>query len=119
MRERLPFFFGSLAFCYIHHGAGEFSKIAGIVENRMTYDMDVLDSPIGHQQSMLKIERHPVLRCMIDYLLNTPSVEGMSALEYQIYGRLVSPGVFEDAKAFFRPVEFSAGNIPTETARCG
>jgi hypothetical protein len=75
VRERLAFFFRSPVFGHIDHGAGVFSKIAEIVENRMTYDMDVLDSPIGHQQSFLKIKNPPLLSRVIDGLASKVSIE--------------------------------------------
>jgi hypothetical protein len=91
--ERLPFFFRSTMFGHIDHGAGAgvFSKIPEIVENRMTYDMDVLDSRIGHQQSFLKIKNPPLLSRVIDGFASKVSIEWMSTLKYQLYRRLVSP----------------------------
>ena len=41
----------------------------------------------------------------------------MSTLEHKIYCWLIGSVAFEDAKAFLRPVEFPAGNIPAKTAR--
>src|SRR6202030_1937563 len=40
----------------------------------------------------------------------------MSSLEHELYCRLISRVAFKDAKGFLRPVEFPAGDIPTETA---
>jgi hypothetical protein len=47
--ERLPFFLRPPAVGHIHHGSHEFNEIVGLVENRMTYNVDVLDFSIGHQ----------------------------------------------------------------------
>jgi hypothetical protein len=66
---------------------------------------------------MFKIETLPVLRCTIDCLLDLGSVGRMSSLEHKIYCWLIGSVAFEDAKAFLRPVEFPAGNIPAKTAR--
>src|SRR5260370_18672518 len=41
----------------------------------------------------------------------------MSSLEHELHSRLIGSVAFKDAKGFLRPVEFPAGNIPTETAR--
>src|SRR4029077_20625559 len=40
----------------------------------------------------------------------------MSSLEHELHCRLISRVAFKDAKGFLRPVEFPAGDIPTETA---
>src|SRR5260370_31425764 len=40
----------------------------------------------------------------------------MSSLEHELHCRLISRIAFKDAKGFLRPVEFPAGDIPTETA---
>src|SRR6266436_59054 len=66
---------------------------------------------------MFKIEILPFLCCAVDCLLNTSSVVRMSSLEYELHCWLIGSVAFEDAKSFLRPVEFPAGNIPTETAR--
>jgi len=55
----------------------------------MTYDMNVLDFSIGHQQLMFKIEILPVLRCPVDCFLNTGSIVWMSSLHHEIYRRLI------------------------------
>src|SRR6267143_6029577 len=66
---------------------------------------------------MFKIEAPPLLRRAVDGLLNAGSVVWMSSLEYELHCRLIGSVAVKDAKGFRRPVEFSAGNIPTETAR--
>src|SRR5580700_5745121 len=66
---------------------------------------------------MFKIESLPFLRCAVDGLLNARSVVWMSSLEHELHCRLIGAVAFKDAKRFLRPVEFSAGNIPTEAAR--
>src|SRR6267142_5280141 len=66
---------------------------------------------------MFKIQILPFLRGTVDYLLNACSVVWMSSLEYELHCRLISSVAFKNAKGFLRPVEFPAGNIPTETAR--
>src|SRR5580693_1436211 len=40
----------------------------------------------------------------------------MSSLEHELHCRLISRVAFKDAKGFLRPVEFPAGDIPTEAA---
>src|SRR6266436_5771690 len=66
---------------------------------------------------MFKIEILPFLRCAVDCLLNTSGVVWMSSVEHKLHCRLIGSVAFKDAKGFFRPVEFPAGNTPTETAR--
>src|SRR6266566_7004655 len=66
---------------------------------------------------MFKIEILPFLRRTVDCLLNTSSVVWMSSLEHELHCRLIGLVAAEDTKGFLRPVEFPAGNIPTETAR--
>src|SRR5437899_3223677 len=66
---------------------------------------------------MLKIQILPFLRRTVECLLNVGSVVWMSSSEYELPGRLFGSVAFKDAKGFLRPVEFPAGNIPTETAR--
>ncbi len=66
---------------------------------------------------MFKIAILPFLRCTVDCLLKRDSVVWMSSLEHELHCRLIGLVAAEDAKGFLRPVEFPAGNIPTETAR--
>src|SRR4051794_24298279 len=66
---------------------------------------------------MFKIEILPFPRCAVDRLLNADSVVRMSSAEHELRCRLIGSVAFKDAKGFLRPVEFPAGNIPTETAR--
>src|SRR5258708_7017531 len=66
---------------------------------------------------MFKIEILPFLRCAVESLLNAGSVVWMSSVDHELHCRLIGSVAFKDAKGFLRPVEFPAGNIPTETAR--
>src|ERR1700720_5015244 len=65
---------------------------------------------------MFKIEILPFLHCAVDSLLNPGSVVRMSSLKHELHRRFVGWIPVEDAKGFLRPVEFPAGDIPTETA---
>src|SRR6267154_5266177 len=65
---------------------------------------------------MFKIEILPFPHCAVDSLLNPGSVVWMSSLEHELHRRFVGWIAFKDAKGLLRPVEFPAGNIPTETA---
>src|SRR3984893_15702034 len=66
---------------------------------------------------MLKIEILSLLRCTIEYLSDQRSVRWVSSGKDQFQSRF-SPSVrFKDAKAFLRPVNLPAGNIPAEAAR--
>src|SRR5216683_1705217 len=66
---------------------------------------------------MFKIEILPFLRCAVDCLLNEGSVVRMSFLEYELHCWLIGSVAFKNTESLLRPVEFPAGNIPTETAR--
>src|SRR6267378_3443759 len=66
---------------------------------------------------MFKIEILPFLRCAVECLLNAGSVVWMSSVDHELHCRLIGSVAVKDTKGFLRPVEFSAGNIPTETAR--
>src|SRR5260370_13913621 len=66
---------------------------------------------------MFKIEILSFLHCAVDRLLNKSSIVWMSTLEHELHRRLIGRIAFKNAKGFLRPVEFPAGNIPTETAR--
>src|ERR1700726_4735871 len=65
---------------------------------------------------MFKIEILPFPHCAVDSLSNPGSVVRMSSLEHELHRRFVGWIAFKDAKGFLRPVEFPAGDIPTETA---
>src|ERR1700738_4351731 len=65
---------------------------------------------------MFRIEILPFLHCAVDSLLNPGSVVRMSSLKHELLRRFVGWIAVKDAKGFLRPVEFPAGNIPTETA---
>src|SRR5216683_2013253 len=66
---------------------------------------------------MFKIEILPFLRCAVDCLLNECSVVRMSFLQYELHCWLIGSVAFKNTESLLRPVEFPAGNIPTETAR--
>src|SRR6266478_2583102 len=66
---------------------------------------------------MFKIEILPFLRCAVECLLNAGSVVWMSSVDHELHCRLIGSFAVKDTKGFLRPVEFSAGNISTETAR--
>src|SRR6266853_6490824 len=66
---------------------------------------------------MFKIEILPFLRCAVECLLNAGSVVWMSSVDHELHCRLIGSVAVKDTKGFLRPVEFPAGNIPTETAR--
>src|SRR6266446_6418196 len=83
----------------------------------MAHNMNILDRTIGHQQPMFKIEILPFLRCAVECLLNAGSVVWMSSVDHELHCRLIGSVAVKDTKGFLRPVEFSARNIPTETAR--
>ena len=66
---------------------------------------------------MFKIEICLFLCRTVDCLLNAGPVVWVSPLQDELWGRSIGSVAFKDAKGFLRPVEFPAGNIPTETAR--
>ncbi len=49
---------------------------------RVSYRVDVLDSPVGHQQAMLKVEVSASLGCAIDDLLYKRLILRMYALQH-------------------------------------
>src|SRR4051812_28330129 len=65
---------------------------------------------------MFKVESFPLLRRVVDDLLDARPVLWMSPLEYELQCRLIGSIAFKDAKGFLRPVKHPARNIPPEAA---
>src|ERR1700758_813427 len=63
---------------------------------------------------MFKIKVCLVPGHAIDSLPHQISVVGMNALEYELQGWLKGSIILKDRMGFFRPVDVSAGNAPTE-----
>src|SRR6202158_5256049 len=78
----------------------------------MSYDVDMSDAAIRHQQAMLKIKIYPFPGRAVESPLHEIPVVGMSSLQYQLQCRLGRSIVFKDLVGFIRPVDFSAQNIP-------
>src|SRR5882757_6443752 len=82
----------------------------------MSYEVDMLDPAIRHQQTMLKIKIRPFPRCAVESLLHEIPVVGMKSLQYRRQCRFSRPIVFKDLVGFLRPINFSAQNIPAEAS---
>src|ERR1700685_3712945 len=82
----------------------------------MSYEVDMLDSAIRHQQTMLEIKIRSFPGCAIESLPHEIPVVGMKSLQYRCQCWLSRPIVLKDFVGFFRPVNFSAQNIPAETS---
>src|ERR1700691_1126701 len=82
----------------------------------MSYEVDMLDPAIRHQQTMLEIKIRPFPGCALQSLPHEIPVVGMKSLQHRRQSRLSRPIVFKDFVGFFRPVNFSAQNIPAETS---
>src|ERR1700674_4330024 len=82
----------------------------------MTYDVDMSDAAIRHQQAMLKIKIGPFPGRAIERLLHEIPVLGMKSLQCPFQCRLGRSIVVKDLVGFLRPVDFSARNIPAEAS---
>src|ERR1700676_648094 len=82
----------------------------------MSYEVDMSDPAIRHQQAMLKIKIRPFPGCAVENLLHENPVVGMKLLQYRFQCRLSRPIVFKDPVGFLRPVNFSTQNIPAEAS---
>ena len=78
--------------------------------------MDVLDSVIGHQQTIFNIETYLFLGRLVEGLPNEKTIVRIHALKDLIESRLSRSIEFEDIVSFIRPVNLSSRNVPTETA---
>src|SRR5262249_51944535 len=99
---------GSLMLADVRNRAAEFHVARWIVCRGMTYDSDVFDGIIRHQQPMIEIKSLPFLRDAIDYTPDQRSVFRMSSLEYEFQCRFVTWVVFKYSIGFLRPINFSA-----------
>src|SRR5262245_64657898 len=66
---------------------------------------------------MFKMKILPIMRCALDCLFHEGRVFRMKPFENKFHARSRCSVVLEDSKGFLRPVDFSAGHLPTETAR--
>src|SRR5882762_3401008 len=82
----------------------------------MSYEVDMPDPAVRHQQAMLEIKIRPFPGCAVESLLHEIPVVGMKSLQYRLQCRLSRPIVFKDLVGFLRPVNFSAQNIPAEAS---
>src|ERR1700761_3684849 len=79
--------------------------------------MDVLDSPVRHQQAMLEIEIYPCLGRPMESLQQGSPVVGMNLRQHQIHTRLETETLFEDVVGFIGPEHFSTRNCKAHAAR--
>src|SRR6266849_10755334 len=82
----------------------------------MSYDADMSDAAIWHQQAMLKIKIGALPGRAVEGLLHEIPVLGMKSLQYPFQCRLDRSIVCKDLVGFLRPVDFSARNIPAEAS---
>ena len=75
--------FGGLAFGDVGHSPDKLA-VAGCILYRVSYRMDVLDSPVRQQQAILMFEVSASLGCAIDDLLCKRPILGMYALHHRI-----------------------------------
>src|SRR5262245_2765212 len=66
---------------------------------------------------MFKMKILPIMRRALDCLFHEGRVFRMKPFENKFHGRSGRSAVLEDSRDFLRPVDFSAGHLPTETAR--
>ncbi len=78
--------------------------------------MEVFDRTVRHVQTMLNIKIGLFVGRVVESLLHAISVVRMNSLKYQLQRWLNRSILLKDIVAFFRPVDFSAENTPTETA---
>ena len=82
----------------------------------MSYETDMLDAPVRHQQSMLQIETLPIARGALERLLHQGRVLRMNPLQTQCEGGFHRPVVLKNSKHFLRPEDFSGVDVPAEAA---
>ena len=66
---------------------------------------------------MFEIHVHPVAECAIEGVLHERAVVRLDSFEYPLEGRPGRSVEANDSIGLVRPVDFSAGKTPTETAR--
>src|SRR5713101_4975818 len=79
--------------------------------------MEVLDSTVRHQQTMLNIKICLFVDSFVESLLHKAYILGMNSLKYQLQGWRNGSIVSKDVVGFLRPVDLSANNAPAETTR--
>src|SRR6202051_3960894 len=82
----------------------------------MRHNMEVPDGTVGHLKPMLQIKILPGACCQIDRLPNPCSVVRMHSLEYALDGGMDLRIVSGDPEGFLGPGEFTARDVPAETA---
>ena len=99
----------------VGHGTDIFELARGRLQ-RASYNVEVLDRAVRHQQTMFKIKVCLVPGRAVESLLPQISVVGMNALEYELQGWLKRSIVLKDRIGFFRPVDVSVEHAPAEAA---
>ena len=69
-----------LAFGNVHVRANEFNKIAGRVEYRVRYRVDVLESPVRKNGSEIPLEVGPFTDCSVEDFARPGSILRVNAL---------------------------------------
>ncbi len=88
-----------------------------MISHGLCQNPDIFDGTIRHQEAMFEIHVRLVAECAIEGLLHEGAVVRMNSLEDPLEGRPGRSVEANDSIGFVRPVDFSAGKTPTETAR--
>src|SRR5262249_44716735 len=74
----------------------------------------MFDFATRHQQAMLEVKAVALARHLIDQLLYSRSVFGMSSIQNEMYRRLRRAVESEDVKAFLGPQNVAGRHLPSE-----
>ena len=115
----LAFFLRPLAFRDIDHGAHAFDEIAGRVENRVAYFVDIPDGAIGKNDPVFQFVVRPFPEWAIEQLACPGPILRMNALEKYFDGRDTRCRIeAQQAIGLVGPVcDLSRGAVVSPTAR--
>ena len=99
------------------HRRPDVLEVARFISDGLCQDPDIFDGTIRHQEAMFEIHVRPVAEGAIEGLLHEGAVVRMNSLEDPLEGRPGRPVEANDSIGLVRPVDFSAGKTPAETAR--
>src|SRR5579863_3840597 len=115
-RQGLAFFLGAFALRDISDYT-DVLEVAEVVSSGMRNHVEELDCAVSHENSMLDIQVHGVLRGTIPKLLQAVSVLGVNSVEYHIERRIRSSCEAQNPVRFVRPNEFATGDLPSKSSR--
>src|SRR5208283_4186172 len=81
INQLLKFLLCTLTLGYINHGTHEFNQIAGWAENRVAHDVDVPDSSLGMEDTVVHFEACPLADCLLGLLTERDLVVRINPLQ--------------------------------------